>query len=160
MDLKKYGVLYAELWKEYRKLRSKKMETEEEKGSCDDKEFRETGRKLEILYDLLFRKGDELNIFAQDEFEVVYNGAVHSIANNIEENIKEYLSKDYVYTVQKITPYDCYAIVELKEFAGVLFEASAFSNYRAGNKSIDELLSEYGPDLDKDVEWAKEVKGR
>lgn len=76
-----------------------------------------------------------------------------------EESIyKKHLKEGVVYTLKKVTPYEEYAIVELAEFPGINFQASAFFYLEKRDKSEEELLEEYGSALQVDLRRMDEIK--
>lgn len=85
----------------------------------------------------------------------MYNGQDFNF--NREKSYDKYLKKGVVYTLKKITPYEEIAIVELAEFPGMKFQASAFFYLEKREKSEEELLKEYGPVLQEDLKRIDEI---
>lgn len=158
MNKDRYIDLYFLLWKEYKIQIGRSNDRSGYRYAKEGMlvpEAEEIRRRIAVLYDLLYRKGVWLNIFAQEESKVVYNG--RDFNANGEKSYEKYLNKGVVYTLKKITPYEEMAIVELAEFPGIKFEASSFFYLESRGKSEEELLEEYGPGLQEDLKRIDEI---
>lgn len=150
-------LVYDSLLQEYRNLR------------CEAKAFIKGGdgishlnpyyipdklrRKLRVLYEFLYVRGDDLNIFAEYGTKVIYTGKAALETESHKEG-KKYLQEGHVYTVQTVIPHSCSTSVELQEVTGYIFCASAFKAYDNGKKSLKDLLNEYGLELKDDLKKA------
>lgn len=163
MEKEKLEMLYLLLWKEYKIAARGSHDTEEPRYAKDGEASigsDEIRRRISILYDLLYRTERRLNIFAQEEFKVIYIGQEenYSIYKKGNEDSKNLPKLGEVYTVQEITPYESYVLVKLEEFQERAFDAAAFVTYDSSLKSEDELLKEYGQALYDDIKRIEQIK--
>ncbi|EEG79115.1 hypothetical protein [Dethiobacter alkaliphilus] len=116
----------------------------------------ELRRKLRVLYEILEMASETaINIYAEEGTKVMHDGHTGSAANNLEENARNLLVKGKIYTIDTSLPADWFTLVQLKEFPGVLFSSSVFTPVEKSSRSFEDLLAEYGPDLESDFEAAK-----
>ncbi|MFA6808400.1 MAG: hypothetical protein WCR27_05355 [Eubacteriales bacterium] len=112
-------------------------------------------RKLRVIEDMYGWRG--FNIFAEEGYKVVFNGSCQAMAEELEENAKKYLRKDWKYIVKTVLAFDCWTCVELKEFPGVQFNSAAFDNAEKEARDIGELIEEYGSDFESDMEKVTKI---
>lgn len=156
MNLKKSYNLYSYfLYQYFNMLKERKFRIHTEDGGLDYNLISpDLRRKMRILYEIK-EPSERFNIFSEEGLKFVFNGNLDrpSLGEGELDNAKKFLKKNVVYTLKTCIPLEMFTFVEVKELPGMVFNSARFSNYDApAIKKVDELLAEYGPDLESDCE--------